>query len=296
MPSTYKRKEKTYSNTDLKNAIQEIKDGSSWRKASKKFNNVPMGTIGNHLAGKVTKDHVGRDTALKIEIEIDLANCLTTLSKWGFGLTKEEIKDEVQIYVKQSNLKTPFNNGRPGKDWLKAFMVRHNLSSKKPSLLEKVRQSVASNPFVIYDFYDKIESVTERLNIKMKPNHIWNLDETSLFHDPTRLKVVGAKGQKVSRVTHGSGREATSILACICANGEALPPLVIFTGKNMHSTWKGSAAYPGTTYAVSAKGWMESEIFADWFGNFCRTVPQRPLLLIFDGHSTHLSFSVIKKA
>ena len=40
---------------------------------------------------------------------------------------------------------------------------------------------------------------------------------------------------------------------------------------------------------------LTTEIFALWFGKFCKTVTQRPLLLIFDGHLTHVSVAVIEK-
>ena len=41
---------------------------------------------------------------------------------------------------------------------------------------------------------------------------------------------------------------------------------------------------------------METETFAAWFSYFADFVKERPLLLLFDGHLTHISISVIKKA
>ena len=55
-------------------------------------------------------------------------------------------------------------------------------------------------------------------------------------------------------------------------------------------------ALPNTYYGVSAKGWMTSAIMLDWFSNFIEQVTERPLLLLFDGHLTHFSIDVIKKA
>jgi len=40
-------------------------------------------------------------------------------------------------YVTSNNIKTPFHNNRPGKDWCYNFMKRHNeLSFKKPKQLK----------------------------------------------------------------------------------------------------------------------------------------------------------------
>jgi hypothetical protein len=41
---------------------------------------------------------------------------------------------------------------------------------------------------------------------------------------------------------------------------------------------------------------MTSEIFVSWFHTFLRHVKERPLLVILDGHKTHVSLEVIKYA
>ena len=41
---------------------------------------------------------------------------------------------------------------------------------------------------------------------------------------------------------------------------------------------------------------METDVFAEWFETFADSVKERPLLLLFDGHLTHISIPVIKRA
>ena len=41
---------------------------------------------------------------------------------------------------------------------------------------------------------------------------------------------------------------------------------------------------------------METEVFAEWFNKFADMVKERPLLLLFDGHLTHISIPVITRA
>ena len=62
------------------------------------------------------------------------------------------------------------------------------------------------------------------------------------------------------------------------------------------SDWYTEEAYPGTKITASENGWMTSEIFLSWFNNFCKNVTQRPLMLIYDGQSTHINYKLIKKA
>ena len=41
---------------------------------------------------------------------------------------------------------------------------------------------------------------------------------------------------------------------------------------------------------------METETFAAWFNHFADFVKERPLILLFDSHLTHISISFIKRA
>ena len=41
---------------------------------------------------------------------------------------------------------------------------------------------------------------------------------------------------------------------------------------------------------------MTTFVFSNWFQMFCDNVTEHPLLLIFDGHMTHLSIDIIQRA
>ena len=55
-----------------------------------------LGPIGLHLKNPGLREGAGRSRALSEADEEKLANCLRTLTKWGFGLTRESIQREVQ--------------------------------------------------------------------------------------------------------------------------------------------------------------------------------------------------------
>ena len=47
----------------------------------------------------------------------------------------------------------------------------------------------------------------------------------------------------------------------------------------------------------SENGWITSELYLDWFKFFLRNIsPARPVLLIQDGHSSHVSIELIELA
>lgn len=132
-------------------------------------------------------------------------------------------------------MKTPFAENRPGKEWLRLFMERNKLSLKKATMICSARKAVTANPFVVHDFYDMLEKIVEEK--KFTPNQIWNCDESGFPTDPKRCKVVSRSGEVAYRVTPGAGRENTTTLAAVNAAGQALPPLVVFPGKNHQESW-----------------------------------------------------------
>ena len=84
------------------------------------------------------------------------------------------------------------------------------------------------------------------------------------------------------------------MLCCASAAGFPLPPLIIF-----------SKCFPGgqyrfdgpddALYAKSESGWIDTELFITWFKQiFLKfAVPQRPLLLLIDGHKSHMGLELV---
>lgn len=206
------------------------------REAAKKYQ-IDKSVLSRRRTGVVTKQ--GRKTCLTPEMENDLSGKIKIMSKWGFALTKNEILNTIRAYVEENGLRTQFKNCRPGNDWFRGFCKRNKLSQRKLEQLEKNRRKATSDPYIIYGFYDKLEQAIHDLNLTDKPTHIWNLDETSFSADPNRIKGVTERGQKVHRNIEGSGKENTTVMACISAAGILLPPLIIFQGAHLWSSWKG---------------------------------------------------------
>ncbi len=87
------------------------------------------------------------------------------------------------------------------------------------------------------------------------------------------------------------------MLCCCNAAGYTIPPFVIFDGKMLKPELTMNEV-PGTFYGLSPNGWIDSELFVQWFiHHFLAYIPPiRPILLLLDGHSSHFNPIVIKKA
>ena len=79
----------------------------------------------------------------------------------------------------------------------------------------------------------------------------------------------------------------------MCTKGYAIPPIIIFDRKRLKPEFT-VGEIPGTLYAMSKGGWIDSELFEDWFSK--HFLSMLLLLDLFDGHSSHYQPLVVRKA
>ena len=77
-----------------------------------------------------------------------------------------------------------------------------------------------------------------------------------------------------------------------------LPLLCVFKGKYVMENWIDQDVASQTAVSVSSRGWMETTLFFNWFRDVFlpNTGEERPVLLIYDGHTTHISTQLIRLA
>lgn len=104
-----------------------------------------------------------------------------------------------------------------------------------------------------------------------------------------------------TRTTAGSGKENIMGLTTVNAAGRKLDPLIVYKGMYVYEQWlaKEKQGYEfQIAYAASKRGWMETDIFFNYMQII--VIPglgeQRPVLLVYDGHSTHVQPEVITLA
>lgn len=237
----------------------------------------------------------GVSTSLHPVVEAELADIIRVMVRSGFPPSQSDIPGYVQSWIKADIVNREVavwehRDQKPGEEWVRSFMKRNRLSLKTSGAMERKRKTATEDPFLVYDYFDKLELVIAQLGLENRPDRIFNTDETCFCHDPDKIKVVGIRGEKTERVRGGPGRDNTAVLATCCADGSSLDPLVIFTGQRMQAQWVGqnTAKCPALDYGVSKKGWINSEIFEEWFvKTFVPHVQQKgdgPALL---AHSSH---------
>ena len=176
-------------------------------------------------------------------------------------------------------------------------MKRHpKLSLWTPQPLSYYR-ALNSNNDVIMDFFGKLGSIYGRLNLLAKPMQIYNSDESSISIVFKPGKVVAELGQRNMYSVSATEKGKThTVMSHVSASGFVLPPMIYPRRKSVPENFRDNA-YLNTLFASNESGWMNGELYVQWFQFFLHNIPpSRPVLLIQGGHSSHVSVELIELA
>ena len=252
-------------------------------------------TLKDRLSGRVIHGtNMGAKPYLSREEEQELVEFLLNCAKMGYGKTRKEVLGIVHAMVEKKGIK--LENGVTQGWWVKFCKRWPEIKLRKGDSFPLVRDQM-SNRTVFESYFDLLDETLTKHGLKDKPAQIYNCDESGIPLEYKLPRIVAAKGtKKVRQCTSGTKTQIT-ILACANAAGQTIPPMVVFSGKHFNSALvKGEV--PATLYGMSPSGWMDQELFREWFSeHFLKhAVSSRPLLLLLDGHSSHYILDLVKTA
>ena len=88
-----------------------------------------------------------------------------------------------------------------------------------------------------------------------------------------------------------------TVLACLSASGQVLPPFMVHPRKQAVPKKIKEGAYPNTIFQVSDNGSITKELFFAWFKLFFQMILLlRPVVQVLDGPGSHITINVIEYA
>ena len=103
---------------------------------------------------------------------------------------------------------------------------------------------------------------------------VYNCDETgvSIVHKPG--KVIAELGHyNVYAITSAERGKTHTIVSCVSASGYNLPPMMIYPRKKSVLENFKVGAIPNTLFANSKNGWINQDLFLQWFDFFLHNIP-----------------------
>lgn len=228
--------------------------------------------------------------------EAELVRYIKELSERALPPTRTMIK----------NFAAEISKNTISTSWVTRFLQRHDsdLISKWTTGMDRNRHEADSE--------HKYRLYFEHLHHKMiqyhiHPASIYNMDEKGFLTGIIgRSKRVFSKAiwerKQVREATQDGSRDWITLLACVCADGSALSPALLFTSQNssIQSSWVDSIEAGKHQVFVSSTptGWTNDDVGLSWLEQvFDRETklkaPLRWRLLILDGHGSHVTMKFI---
>lgn len=298
MVYNYKRKgeRQSWDSGNMQKAIEAVKDGMAFLTAATTYN-VPRNTLKrrvlnqNMRATGNKKEFGGFKSVFTREQEQEIYNHLLMLETRFFGMTIKDLQSSAFELAEKNNLPHNFNKDTrmAGKGWIAGFRKRHpKLTLRSPEPTSSARAS-GFNKVAVKKFFDIL--IEERGKHNYPAHRIFNVDETGLTTVQSKSsKVLSLRGRRqVGSLTSAERGVLSSLVMCMSAGGIYIPPFIIFPRVRMKAELTDGAP-PGTAFTCHPTGWMQTEIFVQWFMHFlmhAKPTEDDPVLLILDGHSTH---------
>ena len=292
-----RKRESQYNKIELPQLANEFRASNLSLRSFAKAKGIPKSTVERWIKTK-PRENAGKPCVLSTEEEDLIAKALIYLADCNMPQNRSDIIAMIKNFMEATKRPSPFKNGTPGKDWLLGFEKRHpELSKRSPELLTLARAK-SMNPESVNAFFDMFEEMTAKYGIT-DAEQLWNCDETGLNADHRSKRVYAKKGSRdVYAQSAGAGKTYYSVLFCGSASGQMMPPFILYKGKHLYNTWTRNGP-AGSTYGVTDSGWMEGVAYEGWFINhFIPNVEKKkkPLVLMFDGHNSHLTYKTTNAA
>ncbi|KAI8513919.1 hypothetical protein Bbelb_082430 [Branchiostoma belcheri] len=284
------RKYREWDEEDMQQAIRVIKDErKAIYKVAKEFN-VPQSTL-DDLSTLVQSETYRKDEEALVKYSIYMATK-------GFPLTAGVMKalaKEIDAVSSKEKGEAPMFGGKlPGKRWWSAFRRRHpEISLRSPDSLDRARAAM-SNARVVEKHFKQLGQLLSENKLHDRPFQVYNADETGMSMDARKSRVVVPTTSKRAPSIRSGGRDHITVMSCVSAAGAVVPLMIIFN-RAMPSGKFSEGGPPGAMYAWSESGFINKELFEDWFFKvfLVHCHRERPILLVVDQHSSHLSLKVL---
>ena len=190
--------------------------------------------------------------------ELELVQYITGLTKRGLAPTREMTRRFASEILKEE----------VGEGWVTRFLHRNQdtLTPHWTPGMDRNRHE-ADSEYKYKLYFDLLHTKMKEYDIL--PENTYNMDEKGFMIGNTqRSKRIFSKvmweRKEIKATLQDSSREWVTILACIGADGEALPPAIIFEAAagNVRSSWVDGIepGNQGIMITSSPSGWTNNEV------------------------------------
>lgn len=287
-----------------KNAYEEVKIGTSLRRAAEKYGINYVSLLRykrkRDAANKDDQDqeetvrmgYVAHNRVFTDDQERQLSKYLIRCADIYFGLSTKEVRKLAFELTIKYNLKSPstwIENEMAGEEWFRSFMKRNPELSVRAAQATSLSRATSFNRTNVDAFYDNLQIVMDRDHFE--PQDIYNVDETGVTTVQKPDRVVARRGtRQVGALTSAERGNLVTLAFAANALGNAIPPMFVFPRIRYqeHFIRDGPVGSIGTG---NPSGWMQDEqfvVFLKHFKKHTNASLSHKVLLVLDNHSSHI--------
>jgi len=165
--------EPTYTESNLLNALNAVKSGSSIRQAARDWG-IPLTTLHGRIVGRVSRREANEHTQrLSPTQEASLVDWVLLQDKLGLPPTHRQIKSFAQRILAAGGDDKPL-----GRHWMEQFLRRHpSITTLKGRRIENSRIKAVTAKS-IQQFFDRLQLPAIQA---IPPEYRYNMDETGIM-------------------------------------------------------------------------------------------------------------------
>lgn len=282
-------------------AIAAIRKGQHTCHSAAIAFNLPRSTLYTRVNGGIQPRNLAHESEqiLSHAEERELVRWITRLTISGYPARHSTLK-EMAEEVRKRRVKQINEDGIQlvqypdiGKDWVPRFLRRHSeLASVTLRSIETARLKAPTYKRLQQYFAD-LEKVI--VDYKILPENKYNMDESgyAIGEIEATKCIINANIRQQFQSKPGRQEWVTSV-ECICADGMALPPLIIFKGTKLSTRWVNGNIPDDWRFACNSKGWTSNDHGIKWLRECFEPLTREKAagkyrLLICDGHDSHIT-------
>ncbi|XP_053407615.1 uncharacterized protein LOC123547372 isoform X1 [Mercenaria mercenaria] len=267
------KKLRAYETSNLVDAYNMVKElGVPVRRAAKVFN-VPEGTLTARVKNRVALDvtRSGPGPILTVEEERKLTSHLIELDHVGYGYTIIEIIRQASDYAIALGKRAsdnPFS-----RRWFVGYISRHQECDRVKPVSPSNQKVICVSKECIVKYYEKLNKIHHEYNLDDHPDNIYIMDEIDIELDEAVEEC-----------------KTVTVIGAGSAAGQIIPPYFIMV-----------TGLPDEDNIFMRKSQLITKGFKNCFSSHFMKYAKRsddnePLIVLYDGHRSHLSVELIEWA
>jgi hypothetical protein len=231
--------------------------------------------------------------------ELGLLLNLKKMDDIGFPLQPEAIAANANMILQRNHCGHASRPKPVSEKWVRRFLKRHKEHEFVLCLQEslEIGRFQANKQEVIRTYFKKLFAALAKYRID--PADCYNMDETGFrIGVGGKKRVVTRNARRRAFAPSSTNSDYVTVVECVSAGRNAIPPLVILPGKNFMESWVINTDMPEDfSLAVSDSGYTNDQLCLQWLKHFERESARQQVgeyrMLILDGYGSHLTLDFI---